>query len=157
IAFILNDSDSVAVFYNRDLQPIIDGVRNQAPAVRHYIRIESNGDGKDYEALISAAATDFTPPDIQDDDLAELFYTSGTTANPKGIMMTHRNLYLHALHVIGGLAVDDTVVQLHTIPHFHVNGRGTPHMLTCMGARHIIVKKFDPTEVLELIQRERAT
>src|SRR3977135_4300727 len=56
IAFILKDSDSVAVFYNRDLQPIIDGVRNQAPAVRHYIPIESNGDGKDYEALIGAAA-----------------------------------------------------------------------------------------------------
>ena len=84
IAFILNDSDSVAVFYNRDLQPIIDGIRNQAPAVRHYVPLESNGDGKDYEALISAAGADFTPPDIKDDDLAELFYTSGTTANPEG-------------------------------------------------------------------------
>src|SRR4030095_802603 len=60
IAFILNDSDSVAVFYNRDLQPIIDGVRNQAKAVRHYIPIETNGDGNDYESLISAAARDFT-------------------------------------------------------------------------------------------------
>src|ERR1041384_7064952 len=155
IAFILNDSESVAVFYNRDFQPIVDGVRNQAPAVKRFIPLEANGDSTDYETLISSAGASFTPPDIQDDDLAELFYTSGTTANPKGVMMTHRNLYLHALQVIGGLAVDDTVVQLHTIPLFHVNGWGTPHTLTCMGARHIIVKKFDPTEVLELIQRER--
>jgi fatty-acyl-CoA synthase len=146
IGFILNDSDTVAVFYNRDLQPIVDGVRNQAPGVKQYIPLEANGDGKDYEALITAAGADFTPPDdIKDDDLAELFYTSGTTANPKGVMMTHRNLYLHALQVIAGLAVDDTVVQLHTIPLFHVNGWGTPHTLACMGARHILVKKFDPT------------
>src|SRR5436190_4915097 len=64
IAFILNDSDSVAVFYNRDLQPIIDGVRKQAPAVRHYIPLEPNGDGSYYEALISAAGADFTPPEL---------------------------------------------------------------------------------------------
>ena len=55
IAFILNDSDSVAVFYNRDLQPIVDGVRKQAPGVTRYIPLEANGDGNDYEALISAA------------------------------------------------------------------------------------------------------
>ncbi len=158
IAFILNDSDSVAMFYNRDLQPIVDGVRNQAPEVKQYVPLESNGDGNDYETLITAAGADFTPPsDIKDDDLAELFYTSGTTANPKGVMMTHRNLYLHALQIIAGLGVDDTVVQLHTIPLFHVNGWGTPHTLACMGARHVIVKKFDPTEVLELIQKERVT
>src|SRR4030095_5286592 len=156
IAFILNDSDSVAVFYNRDMQPIIDGVRNSV-GVKKYVPIESNGDGNDFDALISAASADFTPPDIKDDDLAELFYTSGTTANPKGVMMTHRNLYMHALQVIAGLAVDDTVVQLHTIPLFHVNGWGTPHTLACMGARHILVKRFDPTEVLELIQKERVT
>lgn len=157
IAFILNDSESVALFYNRDLQPIVDGIRNQSPTIRRYVPLEANGDGSDYEALISVSGASYTPPDIGDDDLAELFYTSGTTANPKGVMMTHRNLYLHALQVIGGLAVDDTVIQLHTIPLFHVNGWGTPHTLTCSGARHIIVKKFDATEVLELIQRERVT
>ncbi|HEY3139192.1 MAG TPA: fatty acid--CoA ligase [Blastocatellia bacterium] len=157
IAFILNDSETVAVFYNRDMMPIIEGIRHQASTIIHYVPLEADGSGKDYEALISAAGASFTPPEIKDDDLAELFYTSGTTANPKGVMMTHRNLYLHALQVIAGLGVDDTVVQLHTIPLFHVNGWGTPHTLTAMGARHVLVKKFDPTEALELIQRERVT
>jgi fatty-acyl-CoA synthase len=157
IAFILNDSESVALFYNRDLKPIVEVVRNQVSTINHCVQLEADGSGGDYEALISAAGASFTPPDIKDDDLAELFYTSGTTANPKGVMMTHRNLYLHALQVIAGLGVDDTVVQLHTIPLFHVNGWGTPHTLTAMGARHVLVKKFDPTEVLELIQRERVT
>jgi fatty-acyl-CoA synthase len=87
IAFILNDSESVAVFYNRDFLPIVEAVRNQTPTVKQFIPLEAvEGDEMDYERLIQAAGADFTPPDdIKDDDLAELFYTSGTTANPKGV------------------------------------------------------------------------
>ncbi|HKY03875.1 MAG TPA: fatty acid--CoA ligase [Blastocatellia bacterium] len=159
IGFILNDSESVAVFYNRDFLPIVEAVRSTAETVKHFIPIEaSEGGGADYDRLLASAAADFTPPgDIKDDDLAELFYTSGTTANPKGVMMTHRNLYLHAMQVYAGMSVKDSNVQLHTIPLFHVNGWGTPHTITGAGARHIVVSKFDPSEVLELVERERVT
>jgi fatty-acyl-CoA synthase len=71
--------------------------------------------------------------------------------------MSHRNLYLHAMQVMAGLSVSDTIVQLHTIPLFHVNGWGTPHTITAMGARHVCARKFDPAEVLMLIQQERVT
>src|SRR5262249_51907780 len=110
-----------------------------------------------YEQLLSRESTGFTPPKIDDDHLAELFYTSGTTANPKGVMMTHRNLYLHAMQVLAGLAIKDSNIQLHTIPLFHVNGWGTPHSITCAGGRHVVIKKFDPRQVLDLVQRERVT
>ena len=157
IAYILNDSETVALFYNRDFAPIVEGVRNQARAIRHYVALEA-GPGVHYEALLEAAGADFTPPpNIEDDDLAELFYTSGTTANPKGVMMTHRNLYLHAMQAMAGLGINDANVQLHTIPLFHVNGWGTPHTITCSGARHVVAKRFDPAQVLELIQQERVT
>ncbi len=161
IEFILNDSEATTLVYNRDFLPIVEAVRAGAKTIRHYIPIESGsvaGDEMDYETLLSAAGADFTPPsDIKDDDLAELFYTSGTTANPKGVMMTHRNLYLHALQVLAGMGVKDSNVQLHTIPLFHVNGWGTPHTITGAGARHVVVKKFDPAEVLQLVERERVT
>jgi fatty-acyl-CoA synthase len=156
IAFILNDSESVTVFYNRDFSPIVEGIRGHASTIKHYIPLEPD-DGNHYESLLSAAEADFTPVDIKDDDLAELFYTSGTTANPKGVMMTHRNLYLHAMQALAGLGVKDSHVQLHTIPLFHVNGWGTPHTISGAGARHVVVKKFDPTQVLELVQQERVT
>ncbi|HET9528826.1 MAG TPA: AMP-binding protein, partial [Blastocatellia bacterium] len=132
IAFILNDSESVALFYNRDFLPLVEALRSHAPTIKHYISLEAGSEkDADYERLIAASTAGFTPPgDLQDDELAELFYTSGTTANPKGVMMTHRNLYLHALQVMAGLSVKDTVVQLHTIPLFHVNGWGTPHTIT---------------------------
>src|SRR5262249_34375706 len=145
--------------YNRDFSPLIEALRPQAPTIRHYVALEGGG-GSDpyYEDLLGDASASFIPPaDIKDDDLAELFYTSGTTANPKGVMMTHRNLYLHALQVMAGMAIKDTHVQLHTIPLFHVNGWGTPHTITGSGARHVVLRRFDPTEVLETIQRERVT
>src|SRR5215216_5898586 len=158
IVFILNDSESVAVFYNSDFQPLVDGIRAHAATVKRFIPLDAGASEMHYEALISAAGADFAPPsDIKDDDLAELFYTSGTTANPKGVMMSHRNLYLHAMQAMAGLSIDDTIVQLHTIPLFHVNGWGTPHTITCMGARHVCARKFDPTQVLELIESERVT
>jgi fatty-acyl-CoA synthase len=158
LAYILNDSETVALVYNRDFAPLVEALRAQVPGVKRYVALESGASDAYYEDLLSAAGADFTPPaDIKDDDLAELFYTSGTTANPKGVMMTHRNLYLHALQVMAGNAIKDTIVQLHTIPLFHVNGWGTPHTITGSGARHIIVRKFDPTEVLDIIQRERVT
>src|SRR5262245_42247888 len=153
ITYILNDSESVVLFYNKDFALLVDALKDNVLTIKHFICIEGQ-----YEALLEEAAADFMPPaDLRDDDLAELFYTSGTTANPKGVMMTHRNLYLHAMQVIGGIGIRDHHVQLHTIPLFHVNGWGTPHTLTCMGARHIVVPKFDPAEVLELIQREQVT
>ena len=158
IAFILQDSESVALFYDHDFLPIVESLKREVSNVRDYVALEPTAGGKGYEELIAAASPDFNPPDdIQDDELAELFYTSGTTANPKGVMMTHRNLYLHSMQVIAGLGITSSNVQLHTIPLFHVNGWGTPHSITCAGGRHIVMKKFDPKHVLDLVQTERVT
>jgi fatty-acyl-CoA synthase len=158
IAFILEDSESVALFYDRDFLPIVEQVKKQSTTIRHFVPLEPEQGQTGYEQLLAAASPVFSPPDdIADDEMAELFYTSGTTAHPKGVMMTHRNLYLHGLQVMAGLGVKDSVVQLHTIPLFHVNGWGTPHAISGAGGRHIVIKKFDPKQVLELVQKERVT
>jgi fatty-acyl-CoA synthase len=157
IAFILDDSESVVLFYDRDFTPIVEALKKESSSIKRYVPLEPEPGISGYEELLAAESTDFTPPQINDDDLAELFYTSGTTANPKGVMMTHRNLYLHAMQVLAGLAIKDANIQLHTIPLFHVNGWGTPHSITCAGGRHVVIKKFDPQQVLDLVQRERVT
>jgi fatty-acyl-CoA synthase len=157
IAFILEDSESVVLFYDNDFSPIVEAIKKESSTIKHYVALEPEQGTTGYEDLLAAESSDFTTPQINDDDLAELFYTSGTTANPKGVMMTHRNLYLHAMQVLAGLAIKDSNIQLHTIPLFHVNGWGTPHSITCAGGRHVVIKKFDPQQVLELVQRERVT
>jgi fatty-acyl-CoA synthase len=114
-----------------------------------------------YEDLVQSASsepvcTSFNYP-FHEDDMAELFYTSGTTGLPKGVMLTHRNLYMHALCFMATMPVAETDVQLHLIPLFHVNGWGTPHYLTAKGGAHVMLKIFDPARVLDLIQQEKVT
>ncbi len=89
--------------------------------------------------------------------MAEIFYTSGTTAYPKGVMLTHRNLYLHAFYTAVGMGAVDRDVHLYTVPLFHVNSWGAPHVFTLAGGRHVMLRKFDPPEVLALVEREGVT
>ena len=63
-------------------------------------------------------------------DLAGLFYTGGTTGVSKGVMLTHRSLYLHAMSMLVAFRASDRDVQLHTIALYHVNGWGTPQAVT---------------------------
>ena len=89
--------------------------------------------------------------------IAELFYTSGSTGTPKGVMLSHRTLYLHALAVAATFNHDDSAVELHTIPLFHANGWGRPQASTMIGLKQVMVRRFDPAQVLRLIQEEKAT
>jgi fatty-acyl-CoA synthase len=93
---------------------------------------------------------------VDENSLAELFYTSGTSANPKGVMLTHRNIYLHALNVAINFPGNAESVELHTIPLFHANGWGVAHSLTYVGGKHVMMRKFETTEVFRLIEREGA-
>jgi len=70
-------------------------------------------------------------------------------------MLTHRNIYLHALNATLALHTDNESVELHTIPLFHANGWGVAHFLTLLGGKHVMIQKFDPPEVFRLIEAER--
>ena len=71
--------------------------------------------------------------------------------------MTHRELYLHGLAAQIGLGFTEDDVVLHVVPLFHVNGWGTPHFLTMVGGRHVMLRKFDPTALMSLVERHRVT
>ncbi len=164
IAYILNDAEAHTIVAERALAHLLTSKGSTISALRNVILMGATPDkpidvkGQDYEALIASANDNFVPPSIAEDDPAELFYTSGTTAHPKGVVLTHRNLYLHAFYALAGLGgYDDGAVQLHSIPLFHVNGWGTPHFVTLIGGRHVMLARFDPEEVLATIERERVT
>jgi fatty-acyl-CoA synthase len=161
LAHILNDSGAKALFLQQEFIPLVDSLRRGVPSVQHFFLLDSVPrepwlSSRNYENLLAPA----TPhqPDIMrfdENSLAELFYTSGTSANPKGVMLTHRNIYLHALSVCITFRTQADAVQLHTIPLFHANGWGTAHTVTLVGGRHIMLARFTCAEVFRLIERER--
>jgi fatty-acyl-CoA synthase len=92
-----------------------------------------------------------------EDATATINYTSGTTARPKGVQLTHRNLWLNASVFGWHMGVNDRDVYMHTLPQFHCNGWGMLYAVTGMGARHIIQRKIDGAEILRRIEREGVT
>jgi fatty-acyl-CoA synthase len=88
---------------------------------------------------------------------ATINYTSGTTARPKGVQLTHRNLWLNA--VVFGLhtTISDRDVYLHTLPMFHANGWGMPFGVTGVGAEHVVLRKVDGAEILRRIEKYGVT
>jgi len=163
--YILQESEPKILFLDRDFLPQIDQIRNQVPSVQKYILLDGEEGppwvGGSYEKLLAQASS--RPPyepgnyPFQEDDTAELFYTSGTTGEPKGVMLSHRNLYLHAMTCMAVMNISEMDVVVHLVPLFHVNGWGLPHYLTAKGGTHIMMKKFDPVKTLEIIPKERVT
>jgi fatty-acyl-CoA synthase len=159
-AFMINDAEASAIIVDRSLRQLIDPIRGRVSSLTTVILVGEGerGDDPDYEELLAAAPPGpFTPPPMDEDDVAEIFYTSGTTGKAKGVMLTHRSLYANAFNFITAQNMQDSDIMLHTIPLFHVNGWGTPHALTAVGGRHVCIRAFQPDLVLEMIQRERVT
>jgi fatty-acyl-CoA synthase len=162
LGYILNDSSPRFLFFDPEFIPLVEALRPNVQSVEHYVALRGTRPVWAHEHLYDELVAGAEPPEIDyrtidENSVAELFYTSGTTAHPKGVMLTHRNLYLHAFHTAVGLRGSDDEVHIYTVPLFHANGWGAPHILALTGGRHVMIKKFDPTAVLELAHRERAT
>jgi fatty-acyl-CoA synthase len=161
LAYILNDSGARILFLQKQFLPMVDSFRKGVPGIQEFVMLDDELQAswlapQNYEELL-VGATPYREDVMEFDEnaLAELFYTSGTSANPKGVMLTHRNIYLHALNVTINFNSSKDTVELHTIPLFHANGWGVAHSLTFVGATHVMIPKFETTEVFRLIQQER--
>jgi acyl-CoA synthetase (AMP-forming)/AMP-acid ligase II len=111
----------------------------------------------DYEEILSYNAEPPLTPEMDDDHVAQLYYTSGTTGVPKGVMLSHRNVCVHALAAIAELQITDRDRWIHAAPLFHLADAWATFALTWVGGKHVIIPDFDPPEVIALMERERVT
>ena len=160
IAYILDHAQSRLVAFHRDFLPLVEEIGPQLAHRPTFVILDAEAGGiadHGYEGLLASASAEPLQPEIDENALAELFYTSGTTGLPKGVAMTQRELYLHSLTAQLGLGFAEDDVVLHVVPLFHVNGWGVPHFLTMIGGRHVMLRRFDPGALMGLVERHWVT
>ncbi len=161
-AYIIDHAGVTAVLVDHEYTAVVDAIRPQLPSVEHWIVAQDEGSApagwRDWEALIADRPCTAPPPVAMDEnDVISLNYTSGTTARPKGVMLTHRNCYLNALTFIAHLGIRHDDVELWTLPMFHCIGWGGPFALTAMGATHVVLRAIVASDIYRLIEEERVT
>ena len=92
-----------------------------------------------------------------EDATATINYTSGTTARPKGVELTHRNLWVNAVTFALHAGVTDRDVYLHTLPMFHANGWGMPFAMTGLGVPQVVIRKIDGADILRRVEQHGVT
>ncbi len=153
VTYVLADSGATVVLVDDAFAAVVDAART--PAIRAVLTL-----GAGYDAQLAAAPAPGEPPTVADDAPAFIMYTSGTTGRPKGAVLSHRNLLLHAYSniVTNGVGGDDRVC-LSGAPLFHIAGVSGFCINLAMGATTVLTPSggFDPAAMVDLLERERVS
>jgi acyl-CoA synthetase (AMP-forming)/AMP-acid ligase II len=160
--YIINHAGVTAVLVDHEYTGVVDQIRPNLQLVRHWIVAQDKGEAPggwaDWEQLTAQQPGTATPPVEQgENDVTSINYTSGTTARPKGVMLTHRNCYINAYNFIAHLRIRHEDVELWTLPMFHANGWGGPFAITAMGGTHVVLRAVKDVDIYRLIEREGVT
>jgi len=155
--YITSHSGAKVLCVHPDYVEAVEGVRDQLRGVEQFVVLGDAGGRKgwrEHDAEVARAEPSFKRVDVKEDDLLSLNYTSGTTAKPKGVMITHRNAWMNVMDTLVHfhLTVDDR--YLWTLPMFHANGWTFVWIITAVGGKHICLPKVEPARVFDLIREE---
>jgi long-chain acyl-CoA synthetase len=159
VKYIVEHSGSRVVAVDQALLPVIESVRADLDGVEHFILMGNEPcEGYfSYEELLARDTADFDAPEVSDDELLGLFYTSGTTGEPKGVMLSHRNMLANITNSEGVYNYLPTDIYLHAAPMFHLADGAAVFTHTANGATQAFIPRFEPKQVLETISRERVS
>ena len=159
IVYSLKDSGSSILIVDRSFEPMVEAIRRDAPEIRELVFAEDGpapAGMHAYEAILAAAAP---TADVcrEGDDLLGIFYTGGTTGFPKGVMLSHANLFASGMSLLGEGISPRGGIYLHAAPMFHLADFGISIPQFLAGNAHAIIPAFKPDAVLESIANDRVT
>jgi fatty-acyl-CoA synthase len=163
LAHIVNDAQDRVVIVDGSLVPLLAAIREHCPTVRHVIVVgrgdTSNlGEHLDYDEAIAAASTVYDWPEIDEWSGAAMCYTTGTTGDPKGVVYSHRSIWLHCFGIWGSFRLDESERLLMIVPMFHVNAWGIPYVAWMLGCTMLLPDRFlQPQALCDFVQAERPT
>ena len=171
IVYTMNHAEDDLVLVHDDFLPLLEQIHGELTTVKGYIQLtESTAKPTglpvvgEYEALLAAAGRHFEFPDFDENSVATLFYTTGTTGNPKGVYFTHRQLVLHTLNELGTFAAYEGQpllrsgdVYMPITPMFHVHAWGVPYVATAMGVKQVYPGRYEPNTLVRLFREEGVT
>src|SRR3954467_9045401 len=143
VGYIVGHSGSRVLFVDPELESSLKGIEAE----------HRFSTGEEYEQLLryDAEPAPWTEPD--EDATATINYTSGTTARPKGVQLTHRNIWVNAVTFGMHMQVGDRGRIMHTLPMFHCNGWGLAYASAVVGGTQVALRKIDATEILRRVER----
>ncbi|MFF5186560.1 long-chain fatty acid--CoA ligase [Streptomyces sp. NPDC000345] len=169
LAWIVNHAADKVVLANGSLLPLLAPLLPHLKSVEHVV-VSGPGDRSlladaraqvhEYEDLIAGKPTDYDWPELDERSAASMCYTSGTTGDPKGVVYSHRSIYLHSMQVnmAQSMGLTDQDTSLIVVPQFHVNAWGLPHATFMTGVNMLMPDRFlQPGPLAEMIESEKPT
>jgi len=147
VAYIVEHCGAEVFIVDPELAPAMESV-----TAKHKFVI-----GAESDKVLYKYDTEPQPWSPNEDATATINYTSGTTARPKGVQLTHRNLWINSTVFGWHLGISDRDVYLHTLPQFHCNGWGMVYAVTAMGGTHVVLRKVDGEEILRRIDAHQVS
>ncbi len=172
LIYTINHAEDDVILVNSDFVPLLEAVKDQFETVKKVILLTDETESPktslvldgEYEELLSKCAVEYDFPDFDENTIATMFYTTGTTGLPKGVFFSHRQLVLHtysnlfelcALKSQAGISSADVYMPI--TPMFHVHAWGMPYILTLLGAKQVYPGRYEPKMLLKLIDSEKVT
>lgn len=171
ILYTINHAEDDVILIHSDFIPIIEQIEDRFERSPKLVYLSDDVEADlpqdfliEYEAMLNAGSADFEFLDFDENTTATTFYTTGTTGDPKGVFFSHRQLVLHTMGMLSGLASGDGSNRFHRgdvympiTPMFHVHAWGMPYVATLMGVKQVYPGRYEPAALLELIEREGVT
>lgn len=160
VSYILEDSGVKLLFIHKEFLPLVPKLKAGVPCIEQYVLCEDGevAEGTTgYETFIVEADPVALIPRAEENDVAGIFYTGGTTGMSKGVMLTHRNLLSNAYNVALALRYVPDEVYLHASPMFHIADNASTFAITVVGGTHAHIRFFEPNAVLKAVERFQVT